>query len=296
MKSISGHTVPFAVLGHPIGHTLSPVMHNASIAALGLDAVYLAFDTAPERLMELLPVFKELGFGGLNLTVPLKEVAFKGFQAGLAGGSLAESAALAGAVNTVEFTEAGMVGHTTDGIGFLRALKEAFGAGIGPGERVFVLGCGGAGRTVALAAASMSPGTLLLSDADPDRVSRLRSDLQRYAPQVETVAVGAAEQMEACRSAKWVLQASPVGMRKEDPVLLPPEAFEPGQRLFDLIYMYPETALMRRAREQGAQVANGLGMLLHQGARSFEIWTGRNPDTVAMRRALEEAVYGTEAG
>jgi shikimate dehydrogenase len=81
-------------------------------------------------------------------------------------------------------------------------------------------------------------------------------------------------------------------MKKDDPSLLPPEAFRKGQCVFDLIYMYPETTLLRVAKEQGAQIANGLGMLLHQGAKAFEIWTGIQPDTTAMRIALEAAVYG----
>jgi shikimate dehydrogenase len=100
------------------------------------------------------------------------------------------------------------------------------------------------------------------------------------------------EQIEKCYRADLVIQASPVGMKKDDPSLMPPDAFRAGQRVFDMIYMYPETALLTVAREQGAQVANGLGMLLHQGAKAFEIWTGIQPDVPAMRAALEAAVYG----
>ncbi len=137
---LSGHTRPYAVLGHPIGHTLSPVMHNRSIQSLGLDAIYLALDVAPDALMDVLPAMKAMGFGGVNLTVPLKEVAFRGFE------TLDPSAESLGAVNTVEFTDDGMVGHNTDGEGFLLALKAAFGSS--PRDRrVFVLGAGGAGLT-----------------------------------------------------------------------------------------------------------------------------------------------------
>ena len=121
MNALSGHTKPYAVLGHPIGHTLSPVMHNAAMQSLGLDAIYLAFDVAPERLLEVLTAMKAMGFGGVNLTAPLKEVAFKGFT------SLAESAKRLGAVNTVQFTAAGMVGHNTDGLGFLTSVRESLG-------------------------------------------------------------------------------------------------------------------------------------------------------------------------
>ncbi|MDH3345776.1 MAG: hypothetical protein OEL75_01185, partial [Kiritimatiellaceae bacterium] len=99
------------------------------------------------------------------------------------------------------------------------------------------------------------------------------------------------DQIEKCRAADLVIQASPIGMKKDDPSLLPLEAFRDGQRAFDLIYMYPETAFLSTAKAQGAQIANGLGMLLHQGAKAFDIWTGIQPDTDAMRMALEKAVY-----
>ena len=116
--NISGHTTPFAVLGHPIGHTLSPIMHNSSITALEMDAIYLAFDAAPERLMEILHAMRDMGFRGVNLTVPLKEVAFKGVD------SLEASSKISGSVNTIEFMEDGSLrGHSTDGYGFVTALK-----------------------------------------------------------------------------------------------------------------------------------------------------------------------------
>ena len=286
---LSGHTKPFAVLGHPIGHTLSPVMHNASIQALEFDGIYLALDVHPDRLMEVLPAMQLMGFGGVNLTVPHKEVAFHGLE------KLDESALLFGAANTVEFTDEGMVGHNTDGYGFIKALEEAFGKGV-EGDAVFVLGCGGAGRAIALQAAVKGARSIVLADIDADRVRRLNDEIIGLTPKVEVVeALCDCEKAELCRACDLVVQASPVGMKEGDPSLLPPEAFREGQRAFDLIYMYPETAFLSTAREAGAKIANGLGMLLHQGARAFEIWTGIEPDVAAMRQALEEAVYGQSA-
>ncbi len=284
--NLSGHTKPFAVLGHPIGHTLSPVMHNASIQALEFDGIYLALDVHPDRLMEVLPAMQLMGFGGVNLTVPHKEIAFHGLE------KLDESALLFGAANTVEFTDEGMVGHNTDGYGFIKALEEAFGKSV-EGDAVFVLGCGGAGRAIALQAAVKGARSIVLADIDADRVRRLNDEIIGLTPKVEVVeALCDCEKAELCRACDLVVQASPVGMKEGDPSLLPPEAFREGQRAFDLIYMYPETAFLTTAREAGAGIANGLGMLLHQGARAFEIWTGIEPDILAMRQALEEAVYG----
>lgn len=284
--NLSGHTKPFAVLGHPIGHTLSPVMHNASMEKLGFDGIYLALDVHPDRLMEVLPSMELMGFAGVNLTVPHKEIAFRGLD------KLDESAKLFGAANTVEFTEDGMVGHNTDGYGFIKALEEAFGKSV-EGDSIFILGCGGAGRATALQSAVKGAKTLVLADVDPERVRRLKEEINQIAPEVEVVeALCDCKKAEVCRECDLVVQASPVGMKKDDPSLLPPEAFREGQRVFDLIYMYPETAILTTAREAGAKVANGLGMLLHQGARAFEIWTGTEPDVEAMRQALEESVYG----
>jgi shikimate dehydrogenase len=284
--NLSGHTKPFAVLGHPIGHTLSPVMHNASMEALEFDGIYLALDVHPDRLMEVLPSMALMGFAGVNLTVPHKEVAFQGLD------KLDASAELFGAANTVEFTADGMVGHNTDGYGFLKALEEAFGK-IVEGDSIFVLGCGGAGRATALQAAMKGVKSLVLADIDEERVQRLEDEIKSHAPQVEIVqALEKSAQITLCRESDLVVQASPVGMKKDDSSLLPPEAFREGQRAFDLIYMYPETAFLTTAREAGAEIANGLGMLLHQGARAFEIWTDVEPSVPAMRKALEAAVYG----
>jgi shikimate dehydrogenase len=276
-----------AVLGHPIAHTLSPVMHNASIQALGLADQYNydKLDVAPGDLMARLKTLPAEGYAGVNLTIPLKEVAFQSLE------KLDPSAKTLGAVNTVEFAADGWVGHNTDGYGFLKALEEAFGKTV-EGDNVFVLGCGGAGRAVALMAALNGATSIALADVDVQRLENLSAEIRRLAPHVAISQwVEKSEQIRACREADLVIQASPVGMKKDDPSLLPPEAFRAGQRAFDLIYMYPETAFLRTAKAAGAHVANGLGMLLHQGARAFKIWTGIKPDTKAMRNALEKAVY-----
>ncbi len=276
-----------AVLGHPIGHTLSPVMHNASIEALGRadDYQYDKLDVPPDQLMERLAQLPAEGYAGVNLTIPLKEVAFQGLE------KLDASAEILGAVNTVEFSDEGLVGHNTDGYGFLKALEEAFGKAA-EGDNVFVLGCGGAGRAVALMAALDGAKTITLADVDMKRMQNLKKEILQSSSSVAVEFASEESKLQQCRAADLVIQASPIGMKADDPSLLPSEAFREGQRVFDLIYMYPETAFLSTAKSAGAQIANGLGMLLHQGAKAFEIWTGISPDIAAMRRALEHAVYG----
>ncbi len=282
-----GHTRCFAVLGHPVGHTLSPAMHNAALAALGWDAVYLAFDVGRADLMNVLPAMARMGFGGVNLTVPLKETAFGGLR------RLDASARLVGSVNTVQFDGAEPVGHSTDGFGFLRAVSEAF--GFAPeGRSVFVLGTGGAGRAVALVCARAGAASVALADADAPRAERVRGEILALGAGAEARVVAAVpgEREKAARAADLVVQATPVGMRAGDPSPLSAAGFRAGQCAIDLVYMHPQTAFMAAARAGGARAVNGLDMLLHQGARSFAIWTGEAPPVEPMRAALERAVYG----
>jgi len=261
--------------------------NDASIAALGLDAIYLAFDAPPQKLMDILKAMRDMGFGGVNLTVPLKEVAFRGLD------QLDESSTISGSVNTVEFLDNGeMRGHSTDGYGFVTAVNEAFST-TPAGKTVFVLGCGGAGRAVAVTCAAEGAARILLSDVDAARAETVAAEITESFRQVAAESAGSEPRnwVKAVAEADLVIQATPVGMQPEDTPLLGKDAFRPGQMLFDLIYMYPATGIMQEALAAGARAANGLGMLLHQGARSFKIWTGIDPDIAAMRQALENAVY-----
>jgi shikimate dehydrogenase len=289
--NIGGRTKPYAVLGHPITHTLSPVMHNAAFQSLGIDAVYLAFDVSPSDLPTALSAMRDLAFGGLNLTVPLKEEVLKYLS------QSDSNAERLGAVNTVEFLSDGTTkGYNTDGAGFVDGVKEAFGVNIN-GLSVLLLGSGGAGRAVAITCAIKGAKKVAIGNRNLGRAVRLAEEISRLAPSVavEAVDVGGQALLRACEAAQLIVQATPIGLRKDDPSLLEPEAFHPGQMAYDLIYTAPETAFMKAATRGGAKSANGLGMLLHQGARAFTIWTGKEAPVEAMRRALVTEVYGPVA-
>ncbi len=282
--TIDGHTRPFAVLGHPVGHTLSPAMHNAAFRALKWNAVYLAFDVVPERLMDVLNAMAAMGFEGVNLTIPLKEVAFKCLE------RLDESARQAGSVNTVRFDRDGLMGYSTDGYGFLRAYSEAFGQSL-HGASVFIMGVGGAGRALALVCAREGIARLVLADVDVDRARRVAHEARSA---VSGLVVGVAqtsdEVIARAREADLIIQATPLGLQADDPLPLPPSSFRSSQKVFDLIYRPPETAMLRVARAAGARTANGLDMLLYQGVRSFEIWNGVKPPVEVMRAALHQTL------
>ncbi len=275
----------YAVLGHPVAHTLSPLMHNVAFRALGWDALYVAFDVVPERLLPVLDAMKAMGFHGINLTVPLKEEAFSGLP------DLDASARDAGAVNTVQMTERGMRGHNTDGYGLLRALEECFGAGV-EGKDVVLLGSGGAARGTGLVFACSGVSSLTVVARNEAKASSVVEAIQAAAPGVAVRAVTEpGEQEAAVRDGELVVQATSVGLKESDPPLFPTSAFRSGQRVYDMIYAFPETSTMKAARDAGATVENGLGMLLHQGVRAFEIWTGETPPVNAMREALRKAMY-----
>jgi shikimate dehydrogenase len=255
---------------------------------MGLDAVYTAFDVEESRLMEVLPAMAAMGFSGANLTVPLKEAGFKGIR------NLDESARMLGAVNTVEFLDNDIKGHNTDGKGFLWAAKEAFDVPV-TGLSIFVLGCGGAGRAMAITCAAQQAGRVVVTDIIPERPKTTADEIGQLVPGAEVSIITAEEEsmIETCRSVDMVIQATPTGMKEDDRSPLPSSAFRKDQMVFDLVYMHPETAIMKEAAAAGARCANGLNMLLYQGVLALTIWTGKEAPIDVMREVLEDRVYGS---
>ncbi len=278
---ITGKTKTYAVLGQPIQHTHSPPMHNAALRALEMDAVYLPYEVAPDQLMEVLHAMRAMGFGGVNLTIPHKEVAFAGIT------DLDESAQLVGAVNTVQFTEAGLKGFSTDGYGILQAIEEAFGISV-KGRSVSVVGCGGAGRSMALVCAREGAASITLWNRTPARAEQVAAEIGDVPVQLVTDLEADAA---VIRASELIIQATSVGMKPGDSSPLPADCFREGQKLIDTIYVLEETPIMQLARSAGAEAVNGLGMLLHQGAKSFEIWTGVPAPVEVMRESLRQTAY-----
>jgi shikimate dehydrogenase len=262
-------------------------MHNAAFRALGWDAIYLAFDVAPENLMEALAGMRAMGFKGINLTIPLKEVAFRGVD------HLGPSAQELGAVNTVLFRADGSIeGHCTDGYGLTKALDEAFGATFA-GHQALILGCGGAGSAAARVAAHEGADCIRLANRTPDRALALAKELSVSFPHIPVeISPAWPPEPDWVHPAGIVLQSTAVGLKPDDPPLLTHRHFRPGQALLDMTYSRGVTLIMAEALAAGALAANGLGMLLHQGVRSFEIWTGETPPIDTMRAALLGAIQG----
>lgn len=275
-------------------------MQNAGLAALGLNWRYLAFEVHPDDLGAAIQGAKAMNFIGLNLTVPHKLLALGMVDV------LDTSAKGWGAVNTVVFegrdesgawrplrefaqvpSETRSHGFNTDADAITRALREDLSLELG-GARVLLLGAGGAGRTAALKLASEGVSELFLVNRTASKAEAVASEIRERGLSV-SVAVG-----YPAGAVDLVLNATSVGLNPNDPVPFDERQFSLRRTAsaFDMIYRPAETALLKAARAAGCRTANGLGMLLYQGAKALELWTGQNAPVEVMRRALEKNVYG----
>lgn len=272
----------FAVLGHPIGHSFSPIMHTASFRSIGFEGEYTRRDVPPETLQEALAALAQEGLEGVNLTIPHKQLAVPMMDV------LTPEAQRLGAVNTVRFKDGKMYGHNTDGPGFLAAAKALL--DFSPqGDTAAVIGCGGAGRAVALSLAHGGATWLGLIDVDANRAAQLAIEIsQTTACRAEVIS------QTRLAEAHLVAQCSPSGLAIMPEAAAPASAFRPDQVLYDIVIPpgAPETPTMRAYREAGGtRCANGIRMLVEQGALSFEYWTdGIRADREAMLAAVEAEV------
>ncbi len=282
---ITAKTRLFAVLGHPVAHSLSPQMQNAALAEIGWDGVYVAFDVAPERLEAALRGLAALGVGGVNLTIPLKE------RAPALLDWLTPEAARIGAVNTVRIADGHLEGFNTDAPGFLAALR---GLGMEPaGKHGIILGAGGSARAVAVALLG-SGAKITLANRTEERAWELARFLNdgEGVSRVSVVAMEEDSLARALAGADLLVNTTSIGMtpHADDPPPVPAWALHPRLFVYDLVYNPPETRLLAAAKHLGAPAANGIGMLAHQGALALEIWTGLPAPAATMERVLREAL------
>ena len=285
--AINASTRYCAVLGHPINHSASPAMQNAGFAALGLNWRYLAFDVAPQDLREAIAGARRMGFVWLNLTVPHKLLAVEMVDA------LDDSAKAWGAVNTIRFETDGdgstrACGYNTDAEAITRSLREDLGVDL-PGAKVLLLGAGGAGRVAALKLVAEGVGELYLVNRTEAKVTAVAEEIRTRSPGVQ-VSVGYPK-----AGVDLVVNATSLGLQAADALPFAVEQFDLAQAraVYDMVYRPAETALLQVAKAAGCRTANGLGMLLYQGARALEIWTGQGAPVEIMRRALQSHIYGS---
>lgn len=279
---IDGHTKLAFILGYPVGHSLSPAIHGAAFRATGLNAAYLPWPVAPDRLAAAVQGLRAMdNLLGANVTVPHKEAILP-----LLDGLTPEAEAV-GAVNTVLPRNGKLLGDNTDAAGFLAALREELGCEVA-GITAVILGAGGAARAVAIGLARAGARRLILVNRSPDRANRLADLVARRHPGCHITAQPLHPHwgMEKVPEARLLVNTTSLGLQANDPALLEYASLSAPTVVYDLIYNPPETPLLQAARARGCRAANGLGMLVHQGALAFERWSGKPAPVGAMREAL----------
>jgi shikimate dehydrogenase len=267
----------FAVIGHPIEHSLSPVMHQAGYQSIALNADYHRFEVFPSELKDAVKGLKSLGFDGWNVTVPHKEKILPYLD------ELTPEAKRAGAVNTVKVSEGRLIGHNTDGEGFVRSIQEWI--NLVPGKTIVLLGAGGAAKGIAMALAPYGV-HLHVMNRTQERAAELVQAIRNCGGEAELEEWGRGDWIT---TADCVIQTTSVGLKNEDfPFTL--EGISSNTLVVDIIFNPWETSFLRSAREKGCRTMNGVEMLLYQGVLAWEFWLGGQAPINAMREALYRAL------
>ena len=267
-----------AVIGDPVAHSKSPQMHNPALLAAGIHAAYTRLHILPGEVEECLRLLPAAGFIGLNCTIPHKASALAAVDAP------DEAARRAGGVNTITIHPDGTTaGTSTDGGGFSRAIRESFGTALAS-LRIVILGAGGgAGRAIAMQCASEGCATLTLINRTLEKLPAIATEIATFYP---TERLALTSDPRAAQHADLIVNCTALGMKADDPSPIPADLLSTRQLVYDTIYVGHRTPLLRAADAAGARGANGLAMLLHQGALAFENWFSQPAPIEAMRAGL----------
>jgi shikimate dehydrogenase len=280
--------IRLGVFGDPVEHSLSPQMQNAALKHCKIDMQYARLHILPHELREAIDLIRKLEFIGVNLTIPHKIAAFDLID------NFGQGVRRIGAVNTVKLENGKLRGFNTDGHGFSRAIREEFAVDLRD-MRVLVLGAGGAGRAVALQCAKESCERLVVANRTMEKAERLVADLRGFftgpkvfgpVPRLQAIPFKEAPIRFQIGNVDLVVNTTPLGWSRGDASPIPARLLAPHLMIYDTIYSAERTPLVSAAIEAGARVANGLSMLLHQGALAFEIWFQRQAPIEVMRKAI----------
>ncbi|MCB1278687.1 MAG: shikimate dehydrogenase [Prosthecobacter sp.] len=288
--AVAGRFTPparLAVIGDPIAHSRSPQMHNPALKACGIDAQYVRVQVPVRNVAKAFRQFAASGFLGVNITIPHK------FEALDAVDELDPLARALGAVNTLAIRDGRLFGYNSDGPGFLRSVKEAFGVEV-KDLRVLILGAGGgAGRAVAVQCALKRCPRLVLANRTVSKATALADEVKQWSPETEVSVVAWTDEevAEYMSQIDLIVNATSLGMKTDDAKLAPADALLPRHLVFDMVYRANGvTPLVEDAAAAGAKTVDGLTLLLHQGAISFEHWFDRPAPLQAMREGLRNAL------
>ncbi|MFP4260074.1 MAG: shikimate dehydrogenase [Opitutales bacterium] len=289
LGSIDFGGTPLAVIGHPVRHSVSPAMHNAAIARLAeadsrfQDWAYYRFDVSPAAFAEAVPLFHQHNFLGLNLTVPHK-VQARGLVQGVS-----PDAERMGACNTLVWDELGYDGFNTDGYGLREGLREDLGVRL-KGATVLLLGSGGAARAAAVQCLLEQCAKLYVGNRTVSRLDELMQVLREMPGGERAEAFPLAKPPAELPESGLLINATSLGLQAGDPVPFAVDRLPADWSVYDMIYNPGETPLLKAARARGLPAANGLSMLVHQGARSLEIWSHAAIEARAMMKAARHAL------
>ncbi|MCF6313459.1 MAG: shikimate dehydrogenase [Verrucomicrobiales bacterium] len=281
-----------SVFGDPIAHSRSPQMHNPALLAAGIDAQYVRLHVQPDQLGDALQQLKEQNFTGTNLTIPHKAAAIEHMD------DIDETARRIGAVNTVLVEDQKLIGFNSDAPGFARAIREEFSVDLRD-LRILIIGAGGgAGRAVAVQAAMDRCERLVLANRTTDKAEALAAELSPFFKEdrvsgpmarLEAISLDEAALEAQMDNIDLIVNATSLGMKRGDPEALPSALIQPHHFIYDMVYSPARTHLIAQAENAGARAANGLSMLLHQGAISFEYWFNREAPLEAMRKGIQDS-------
>jgi shikimate dehydrogenase len=279
-----GATKLTGLFGYPVEHSLSPSMHNDAFAKLGLNYLYLLFSIEPDNVDQAVAGIRGLGISGINVTIPHKQAVIPHLD------QLSEEAELIGAVNTIENKEGTLIGHNTDGRGFIRSLKEETNF-VATDKSVLLVGAGGAARAISFQLALEGIEKLFITDLELSKAEDLATEIKDNTD-VEVVTIGQEKIADIIADLDLLVDSTPVGMHPNvdvDPVV-GADLLHQDLIVYDVVYNPQETVLLQAAKRAGATAVSGLGMLLYQGVIAFEIWTGQQAPVDVMREALQAGI------
>lgn len=288
----TGKTKIVGVFGYPIKHSLSPAMHNSAFKHCNLDFIYIPFEVKPDNLKDAIKSLIALNINGINLTIPHKEACLPYLD------EIKREAKLIGAVNTIEVIRPRklgtpkLIGHNTDSLGFIRSLKE-FNINLRD-KTVLILGAGGAAKAVCFACVLNGIKEIYIVNRTLKKADILAENLKNKTnfKNIFSIPLEDTHLKNILEKTNLFVNATSVGMKKNDPLIVPVDYLNKKTIVYDLIYNPDRTKLLKFAKKKGCFTINGESMLVHQGALSYEIWTKKNAPVEVMRKALRKALNG----
>lgn len=270
------------IIGDPVGHSLSPRMHNAAFRKMGLNFLYVPFHITPKGLASFVRQATRWQMAGFNVTIPHKERILSHLD------WISPKARTIGAVNTVEIRNGRLEGHNTDADGYRLSLQKDLGFHLARKTAV-VFGAGGAARAVVFALARAGARKITILNRTPDKARRLATEFSRLFPKVvwASAPLRPMEMRKCFPAADLVVNTTSVGLQGSRFSKIPWKALPRKAIVSDLVYRPRMTPLLKDARKKGLRTHTGEGMLLHQGALAFRLWTGKTPDVSVMKQAIE---------